>query len=158
MKRLSERCKRRAYFGDQQDAKPNDGEKDHEHGSYSYEELQQDLADTIDAAEDEQQGGSIFRRTVAAPDGNKRQKVEMQAGPAILTRRSLKESLIAEAAELRCKQGRRLEDHPTAPGSERLTQKRIRLQGNDAITRLINIGRQEGVQRGESSLTCSVRD
>ena len=72
---------------------------------------------------------------------SKRQRIDEDTRVGGLSRRNLRESLIAKATELRHKQGRSLDDLLIHPASEKPKPKRIRLQGDDAITRLINLGR-----------------
>ena len=109
---------------------------------YSYAELQMDLAEIIDDDEQEQQRDSFFGQPEGAPVGIKRQRSKDMANIGMPTRKGLRESLIARADELRLMQGRSLEVQPNVPGADKRKRKRIKLQGDDAITRLINAGRE----------------
>ena len=57
-----------------------------------------------------------------------------------MTRKDLREALIAKASEIRSVQARSLEDQPSMLRPES-AKKRARIQGNDAVTRIINAGR-----------------
>ena len=84
--------------------------------------------------------------------------MDEETGVERTSRSSLRESLIAKASELRHKQGLGLEDHPIDPVFEKPKPKRIRLQGDDAITRLINLGRpHQGEELGERVPRCDGR-
>ena len=97
-----------------------------------------DLADIIDEDEKEQQRNSFFGQVEDAPAGTKRQRSKEMANVERVTRKGLREDLIAKANELRFMQGRCLEVQPNEPGTDQPMKKRKK--GNDAITRLINAG------------------
>ena len=101
----------------------------------------------------------FFSQIEVLPVGSKRQRIDEDTSLERTSRRSLRESLIAKATKLRHKQGRRLDDHLIHPAADKPKPKRIRLQGDDAITRLINLGRQhQGEQLGERVPRCDGRE
>ena len=86
----------------------------------------------------------IDARLASAHTASKRLRFDTDAGEGRCTRRRLRESLVAKASELKHEQERRLEKHLLSPAPHKPKQKRIKLKGDDAITRLINLGRQSG--------------
>ena len=102
---------------------------------------------------------AFFSQIEVLPVGSKRQRIDEDTSLERTSRRSLRESLIAKATELKHKQGRRLDDHLIHPAADKPKPKRIRLQGDDAITRLINLGRQhQDSQLGERVTGCDGRE
>lgn len=89
----------------------------------------------------EERRANLFSHSDDVLAGSKRQCVEEDTRVGGLSSRILRESLIAKANELRHKQRRNLDDPLDISASEKPKPKRIRLQGDDAITRLINLGR-----------------
>ena len=113
--------------------------EEHAEESYSYEELQMDLAEIIDDDEKEQRRNSFFGQVEGAPAGTKRQRSKEITNVGIVTRKGLREALIAKANELKLLQGRCLEVQLNMPAND--MPKKKRKKGDDAITRLINAGR-----------------
>ena len=97
-----------------------------------------DLAEIIDDDEKEQQRNSFFGQVEGAPAGTNRQRSKEMANVGMVTRKGLREALIAKADELRLMQGRCLEVQLNVPGADK--PKKKRKKGNGAITRLINAG------------------
>ena len=109
----------------------------HDAESYTYEELQMDLAAVIDDDAKEQQRSVFFSHVDDRPAGSKRQRsVDAPTGDKV-TRRGLREILTAQTVKLRIQKAG-LEVQPNAPGIEKTETKRRK--GDDAITRLLNTG------------------
>ena len=98
-----------------------------------------DLADIIEDDEKEQQRNNFFDQVEGAPAGTKRQRSKEMANVGTMTRKGLREALIAKANELKHMQGRCLEVQMNVPGN--VMPKTKKKKGDDAITRLINAGR-----------------
>ena len=87
--------------------------------------------------------------------GWKRQKLNELTRFEGMSRKRLRESLNDKVAELRRTQVRRLENHQIHPTAEQPKPKKLKLQGDDAIIRLINAGRQhQDGQLGERPPRC----
>ena len=98
--------------------------EEHAEESYSYAELQMDLAEIIDDDEKEQQRNSFLGQVEGVPVGTKRQRSKEMANVGMVTRKSLREALIAKANELRLMQGRCMEVQPNVPGADKPKEKR----------------------------------
>ena len=109
------------------------------------DEIKQD--DTaIDEDEDAKKARAcFFSQIVQAPRGLKRQAQEM-ARDGVTTRRRLQEVLNEQVVELRRKQVRKADamiQQKVQPSNEQAEPKEFKVHGNDAIARLINVGRRE---------------
>lgn len=101
----------------------------------------------------------LFGQLEGVPIGSKRQRIGDETCDERNSRRSLREALMARANELKHEQRRRMDDHSIDPDSDKQKPKRIRLQGDDAITRLTNLGRQrQGPELGERVPRCDGRE
>ena len=81
----------------------------------------------------------LFDQVEGAPDGAKRQRSKEMANVEMITRKGLREALIAKANELKSMHEGCLEAQMNGPGN--VMPKKRRRKGDDAITRLINAGR-----------------
>ena len=88
----------------------------------------------------EQQRTNLFDQVEGAR-GGKRQRSKEIANVEMMTRKGLREALIAKASELRSLQERGLEVQPNLPGTDKTKKKKKIIEGNDAITRILNSGR-----------------
>ena len=114
--------------------------EEHAVDNYTYEDLQMDLAGVIDEDEKEQQRMSFFGKVEEAPAGSKRQRPGEAANVEKVTRRGLRETLIAQANKLRI-QEKGLGVQPNVPGTNKTLKRRRK--GDVAITRLLNTGIDE---------------
>ena len=71
-----------------------------------------DLAEIIDEDEKEKERSSFFDQVESAPAGTKRQRPSEIANVEVMTRKGLREALIAKASELKSLQERGLEVQP----------------------------------------------
>ena len=97
-----------------------------------------------DAEVIEERRTSIFCHLSDAPNDFKRQRIDGDTKGAGPSRSCLREALIAKATEFRQKNERVMDDRANSANHSEVVEprpKKIRLQGNDAITRLVNLGR-----------------
>ena len=99
-----------------------------------------DLAEIIDDDEKVKERDNCGDQVERAPAGSKRQRPEEFVTVDKMTRKSLRETLIAKASELRSVQASGMEVQPNMPRPENATKK-TRIHGNDAVARIINAGR-----------------
>ena len=129
-----------------------------ERSKRSFQDMQIVCVESRDDKADERRANP-FIQCAEVRDDFKCQRVGEDTRAGELSRRSLRESLIERTIELKQKRSRSLDDHADRADSVKQKLNVIPLHGNDAITRLINLGRQhQGAPLGRRSTVLEGRE